>query len=123
MICIAGLGYSLHISNDKNKKNSVKKSAKTNLSGTTSKGNNAIQNSAGLSNLESENISLNKKLKEQEITIADLKNENKSLSSKLKYFKDMFYSLVQFLMDKIFRIKDNKYKELYNHGALAKENY
>lgn len=30
-------------------------------------------------------------------------------------------------MDKVFRIKDNKYKdfakELYNHGALDKENY
>ena len=38
------------------------------------------------SNLESENISLNKKLKEQEITIDDLENENKSLSSKLKIF-------------------------------------
>lgn len=39
----------------------------------------------------------------------------------------MFYSLVRFLMDKIFRIKDTKYKEfakeLYNHGALDRENY
>ena len=79
------------------------------------------------SHLESENISLNKKLKEQEITIDELENENKSLSSKLKYFKDMFYNLVQFLMDKIFRIKDNKYKEftkeLYEHGALDNKNY
>ncbi len=79
------------------------------------------------SHLESENISLNKKIKEQEITIHDLENENKSLSSKLKYFKEMFYNLIQFLMDKIFRIKDNKYKEfakeLYNHGALDNENY
>lgn len=79
------------------------------------------------SNLEAENISLNKKLKEQEITIDDLENENKSLFSKLRYFKNMFYNLVRFLMDKIFRIKDNKYKEfakeLYEHGALGKENY
>lgn len=79
------------------------------------------------SNLESENISLNKKLEEQEITINDLENENKNLSSKLKYFKDMFYNLVQFLIDKIFRIKNNKYKEiakeLYNHGALDNKNY
>ena len=39
----------------------------------------------------------------------------------------MFYNLVQFLMDKIFRIKDNKYKkfakELYEHRALDEENY
>lgn len=77
--------------------------------------------------LELENISLNKKLKEQEITINDLEKENKSLFSKLKYFKDMFYNLIQFLMDKIFRINDNKYKdfakELYEHGALDEENY
>lgn len=79
------------------------------------------------SHLESENISLNKKIKEQETTIDNLENENKSLSSKLKYFKDMFHSLVQFLMDKIFRIKNNKYKEfakeLYEHGALDNKNY
>lgn len=79
------------------------------------------------SNLESENIFLNKKLKEQEITIDDLENENKNLSSKLQYFKDMVYNLVRFLIDKIFRIKDNKYKkfakELYEHGALDDKNY
>ena len=79
------------------------------------------------SHLKSENISLNKKLREQEITINNLENENKNLSSKLQYFKDMFYNLVQFLIDKIFRIKDNKYKEfakeLYNHGALDNKNY
>ncbi len=79
------------------------------------------------SNLETENISLNKMLKEKEVTIDNLKNENKTLSSKLKYFKDMFYNLVQFLMDKIFRVKDSKYKEfakeLYEHGALENKNY
>ena len=39
----------------------------------------------------------------------------------------MFYNLVQFLMDKIFRVKDSKYKEfveeLYKHGALDNKNY
>lgn len=79
------------------------------------------------SNLETENISLNKKLKEKEVTIDNLKKENKTLSSKLKHFKDMFYNLVQFLMDKIFRVKDSKYKEfakeLYEHGALENKNY
>ncbi len=39
----------------------------------------------------------------------------------------MFYNLVRFLMDKIFRVKDNRYKkfaqELYNSDALDKENY
>ena len=79
------------------------------------------------SNLELENISLSKKLKEQEVTIDNLKAENKTLSFKLKHFKDMFYNLIQLLMDKIFRIKDSKYKEfakeLYNHNALDEKNY
>ena len=79
------------------------------------------------SHLESENITLNKKLKEQEVTIDNLKNENKTLSSNLKYFKDMFYNLIHFLMDKIFRVKDIKYKEftkeLYDYGALDNKNY
>ncbi len=47
------------------------------------------------SNLELENISLNKKVKEQEISINILKDENKSLSSKLNHFRDMFYNLAQ----------------------------
>lgn len=79
------------------------------------------------SNLESENISLNKKVKEQKITIDKLENENKFLSSKLKHFKDMFYNLIQFLINKIFIKKDKMYeeltKELYQHYALDEENY
>ncbi len=80
---------------------------------------------------ETKNINFKKKrtnvFKEQEITIDDLENENKNLSSKLQYFKDMFYNLVRLLIDKIFRIKDNKYKEfakeLYEHGTLDNKNY
>ena len=53
--------------------------------------------------------------------------KNKTLSSKLKYFKDMFYNLIQLLMDKVFRIKDNRYKkfakELYECGALDNRSY
>ncbi len=41
---IENLAYSLHLGSDKNKKNNVRKSAKTNKSGTTSMSNNAIQN-------------------------------------------------------------------------------
>ena len=37
MIYITSLGYSFHIGRDQNKKNSSKASAKSNLSGTTSK--------------------------------------------------------------------------------------
>ena len=38
------LTYSLHLGNDKNKKNISRKNGKNNLSGTTSLPNNAIQN-------------------------------------------------------------------------------
>ena len=55
MIYIVSLGYSFHLSNDKNKKNSAKASAKSNVSGTTSRSNNAIQNSAGLSKCDKHN--------------------------------------------------------------------
>ena len=55
MIYISSLGYSFHLSNDKNKKNSSKASAKSNLRGTTSKGNSAIQNAAGLSKCDNHN--------------------------------------------------------------------
>ena len=37
---------------DKNKKNSSKASAKSNISGTTSKSNNAIQNAGGLTKVD-----------------------------------------------------------------------
>lgn len=40
---IIELAYSFHLGSDKNKKNSSKVSAKSNVRGTTSKSNNAIQ--------------------------------------------------------------------------------
>lgn len=50
-----GLPYSLHLGSDKNKKNSVRVSAKNNVSGTTSKSNNAIQNAKQLSRVDKHN--------------------------------------------------------------------
>ena len=49
------LAYSIHLSSDKNKKNSVRVSAKTNKSGTTSMSNNAIQNAQQLSRVDKHN--------------------------------------------------------------------
>ena len=74
--------------------------------------------------LRVENLTKNIKNKDEEIE--KLKEENISLKSTLKHFKNMFYNMVQFLMDRIFRNKDkNKYmsfaKELYEHGALDDE--
>lgn len=66
---------------------------------------------------------LENKINNQYDEIDELKEENHSLKSTLKHFKNMFYNMVQFLMDRIFRNKDkDKYmnfaKELYEHGAL-----
>ena len=52
---IENLAYSLHLGSDKNKKNNVRKSAKTNKSGTTSMSNNAIQNYSQWSRVDKHN--------------------------------------------------------------------
>lgn len=52
---MAELSYSLHLGSDKNKKNSVRVSAKTNKSRTTSMSNNAIQNAKQLSRVDKHN--------------------------------------------------------------------
>ena len=52
---IIELAYSFHLGSDKNKKNSSKASAKSNVSGTTSKSNNAIQNTGGLTKVNNHN--------------------------------------------------------------------
>ena len=53
---IIELAYSLHLGSDKNKKNSAKNSAKSNLSGSTSLANNGIQSAAGLSKADKHNL-------------------------------------------------------------------
>ena len=87
MIYIASLGYSLHVSNDQNKKNSVRKSAKTNLSGTTSKGNNAIQNAAGLSKADNHNC---RKYDDKEKDIEFIRGTNSIVNDVKKLYNDEF---------------------------------
>ena len=55
MIIISELPYSLHLGSNKNRKNSVRSSAKNNLSGTTSMTNNGIQNAKILSKCDKHN--------------------------------------------------------------------
>lgn len=55
MIYISNLSYSLHLGSDKNKKNSARQNSKSNISGTTSRSNNAIQNAQGLSRVDNHN--------------------------------------------------------------------
>lgn len=49
------MAYSLHLGSDKNRKNISKKTAKNNISGTTSLSNNAIQNAKALSRVDKHN--------------------------------------------------------------------
>lgn len=55
MIFISELAYSFHLGSDKNRKNSVRSSAKNNVSGTTSMTNNGIQNAKTLSKCDKHN--------------------------------------------------------------------
>ena len=55
MIYISELAYSLHLGSNKNRKNSVRSSAKNNVSGTTSMTNNGIQNAKTLSKCDKHN--------------------------------------------------------------------
>lgn len=55
MIFISELAYSFHLGSDKNRKNSVRSSAKNNVSGTTSMTNNGIQNAKTLSKCDNHN--------------------------------------------------------------------
>ncbi|MBQ3298208.1 MAG: plasmid recombination protein [Bacilli bacterium] len=55
MIIISELPYSLHLGSNKNRKNSVRSSAKNNISGTTSMTNNGIQNAKTLSKCDKHN--------------------------------------------------------------------
>lgn len=55
MTFISELAYSFHLGSDKNRKNSVRSSAKNNVSGTTSMTNNGIQNARTLSKCDKHN--------------------------------------------------------------------
>lgn len=78
--------------------------------------------------LNSEVDSLKDKIKSKDENINDLQEENSLLKSSLEHLKNLIYNLVKFLMDRIYRNKDKeKYmefaKELYEHGALDKEDF
>ena len=55
MVFISELAYSLHLGSNKNRKNSVRNSAKNNVSGTTSMTNNGIQDAKTLSKCDKHN--------------------------------------------------------------------
>ena len=84
---IIELAYSFHLGSDKNKKNSSKASAKSNLSGTTSNSNNAIQNAAGLSKCDNHNC---RKYDDREYDIEIIRGFNSIVNDVKKLYKNEF---------------------------------
>lgn len=82
-----GLPYSLHLGSDKNKKNSVRASAKNNVSGTTSKSNNAIQNAKQLSRVDKHNY---RKYDYNQEDIYIVKGSNSLYEDVKKLYLDLF---------------------------------
>ena len=84
---IIQLAYSFHLGSDKNKKNSSRNSAKSNVSGTTSKSNNAIQNSAGLTKCDNHNY---RKYDNREYDIEIIRGSSSLVDDVKKLYKDEF---------------------------------
>ena len=82
-----GLPYSLHLGSDKNKKNSVRASAKNNVSRTTSKSNNAIQNAKQLSRVDKHNY---RKYDYNQEDIYIVKGSNSLYEDVKKLYLDLF---------------------------------
>ena len=111
MIYITSLGYSFHIGSDKNKKNSSKASAKSNLSGTTSKSNNAIQNAAGLSECDNHNC---RKYDDKEYDVEIIRGTNSIVNDVKKLYKDEFEDARLEYNSRQVR-EDRKIKDYFTH--------
>lgn len=111
MIYITSLGYSFHIGSDKNKKNSSKASAKSNLSGTTSKSNNAIQNATGLSKCDNHNC---RKYDDKEYDIEIIRGTNSIVNDVKKLYKDEFEDARLEYNSRQVR-EDRKIKDYFTH--------
>ncbi len=118
MIYITSLGYSFHLSNDKNKKNSSKASAKSNLSGTTSKSNNAIQNAAGLSKCDNHNC---RKYDDREYDIEIIRGTNSIVNDVKKLYKDEFEEARIEYNSRQVR-EDRKIKDYFTHVSNNTKN-
>ncbi len=84
---IIQLAYSFHLGSDKNKKNSSRNSAKSNVSGTTSKSNNAIQNASGLTKCDNHNY---RKYDDREYDIEIIRGSSSLVDDVKKLYKDEF---------------------------------
>lgn len=87
MINISELPYSLHLGSNKNRKNSVRSSAKNNLSGTTSMTNNGIQNAKTLSKCDKHNY---RKYDNEQEQIVIVKGTTSLYKDVEKFYKNEF---------------------------------
>lgn len=114
-----GLPYSLHLGSDKNKKNSVRASAKNNVSGTTSKSNNAIQNAKQLSRVDKHNY---RKYDNNQDDICIVRGTNSLYEDVKQLYLDLFEELrikynekqreTRKINDYFFHISDNAKNDL-----------
>lgn len=116
MIYITTLGYSFHLSNDKNKKNSSRKSGKSNVSGTTSMGNSAIQNAAGLSKADNHNC---RKYDNDRENIEIIRGTNSIVNDVQELYKDEFEEARIEYNNRQTR-DDRKIKDYFTHVSTKK---
>ena len=105
------LAYSLHLGSNKNNKNSVRKSASKNISGTTSLSNNSIQNATQLSRVDKHNY---RKYDYKQDDIVIIRGSNSLVNDVKELYKKEFDKSLKEFNDKQTR-NDRKIKDYFNH--------
>lgn len=105
------LGYSLHLSNDRNKSKKARRSAKNTETGTTSLSNNAIQNSQQLSKVDKHNL---RKYDEEQELICTIKGTSSIVEDTKNLYLELFEDARKKYNDKQTR-NDRKIENYFNH--------
>ena len=105
------LGYSLHLSNDRNKSKKARRSAKNTQTGTTSLSNNAIQNSRQLSKVDKHNL---RKYDEEKELICTIKGTSSIVEDTKNLYLELFEDARKKYNDKQTR-NDRKIENYFNH--------
>ncbi len=115
---IIELAYSFHLGSDKNKKNSSKASAKSNVSGTTSKSNNAIQNAGGLTKVDNHNY---RKYDNQQENIEIIRGTSSLVDDVKKLYIEEFEEAKEEYNSKQTR-ENRKIKDYFTHVSNNSKN-
>ena len=105
------LGYSLHLSNDRNKSKKARRSAKNTETGTTSLSNNAIQNARQLSKVDKHNL---RKYDEEQELICTIKGTSSIVEDTKNLYLELFEDARKKYNDKQTR-NDRKIENYFNH--------